>query len=246
MKFCCPKCRREEEIIGDTKPKCLICNVGMVQATASYKGLWMSPHFVIARMKLLIEKYGYHDATTNGRFKKEREAWTSGMYALGLSEMQNRQWWVEIETDEQTPDTLVHYMDQSSGRNCIQTQSVEIVDWEEHVDDAVKVIKQKCQRAYPPYFWLLVLARNGKNLDVEMLTQEVLSESVPFGEIWIIGCLSEGLMTMVRIVPTAFRLDFETVRSLEKLRGQSDVMRKLKRGTSTEVRDLGFVYLPLP
>ena len=100
MKFCCPKCRREEEIIGDTKPKCLICNVGMVQATASYKGLWMSPHFVIARLKLLIEKYSYHDATTNGRFKKEREAWTSGMYALGLSEMQNRQWWVEIETDE--------------------------------------------------------------------------------------------------------------------------------------------------
>lgn len=83
MKFCCPKCRREEEIIGDTKPKCLICHVGMVQATASYKGLWMSPHFVLARMKLLIEKYGYHDATTNGRFKKEREAWTSGMYALG-------------------------------------------------------------------------------------------------------------------------------------------------------------------
>lgn len=159
--------------------------------------------------------------------------------------MQNRQLWVEIET-EQTPDTLVHYMDQSSGRNCIQTQSIEIVDWEEHVDDAVKVRKQKCQRAYPPHFCLLVLARNGKNLDVEMLTQEVLSESVPFGEIWIIGCLSEGLMTMVRIVPSAFRLDFETVRSLEKLRGQGDVMRKLKRGISTEVRDLGFVYLSLP
>jgi hypothetical protein len=35
-----------------------------------------------------------------------------------------------------------------SGRNCIQTQSIEVVDWEEHVDDAVKVIKQKCQRAW--------------------------------------------------------------------------------------------------
>jgi len=246
MKFCCPKCRREEEIIGDTKPKCLICNVGMVQATASYKGLWMSPHFVIARMKLLIEKYGYHDATTNGRFKKEREAWTCGMYALGLSEMQNRQRWVEIETAEQTPDTRVHYMDQSSGRNCIQTQSIEIVDWEEHVSDAVKVIEQKCQKAYPPYFCLLVLARNGKNLDVEALTKEVVSKRVPFGEIWIIGCLSEGLMTMVRIVPSTFRFDFETVRSLEKLKAQRDIMRKRQRGTSTEVQELGFVYLPLP
>jgi len=246
MKFCCPRCRREEEIIGDTKPKCLICDVSMVQATNSYKALWMSPRFVISRMKLLIEKYGYQDATTNGRFKKEREAWTSGMYALGLSEMQNREWWVEIETVEQTPDTRLHYMDQSSGRNCIQTQSIEIVDWEEHVDDPTKVIKQKCQRAYPPHFCLLMLARNGKNLDVELLTQEVLRQKVPFGEIWITGCLAEGLMTMVRIVPNAFRFDFETARSLEKLKEQGDIMQKLKRGTSTEVQELGFVYLPLP
>ena len=137
-------------------------------------------------------------------------------------------------------------MDQSSGRNCIQTQSLEVVDWEEHVDDAVTVIKQKCQRAYPAYFCLLVLARNGKNLDVEMLIREVLSERVPFGEIWIIGCLSEGLMTMVRIFPSTFRLDFETVRSLGKLGGKHDIMRKLQRGTSTEVQELGFVYLPLP
>jgi hypothetical protein len=246
MKFCCPKCRREEEIVGDTKPKCLICKVSMVRATGSYKGLWMSPHFVISRMKLLIEKYGYRDATTNGRFKKEREAWTSGMYALGLSEMQKRQWWVEIETEEQTPDTRLHYMDQSAGRNCIQTQSIEIVDWEEHVDDAIEVIRQKCKRTYPPHFCLLVLARNGKNLDVEALTKEVLRDKVPFGDIWIVGCLSEGLMTMVRIVPSAFRFDFETVRSLEKLKEQRDIMQKLQRGTSTAVQELGFVYLPLP
>lgn len=246
MKFCCPKCRREEEIVGDTTPKCMICNVSMVQATNSYKGLWMSPHFVISRMKLLIDKYGYTDATTNGRFKKEREGWTSGMYALGLSEIQNREWWVEIETEEQTPDTRLHYMDQSSGRNCIQTQSIEIVDWEEHVDNAVTVIKQKCQRAYPSHFCLLVLARNGKNLDVEALTEQILSERVPFGEIWIMGCPSEGRMTMVRIVPSSFRLDFEVIRSLERLKGQRDIMQKLQRGTSTEVHELGFVYLPLP
>jgi hypothetical protein len=201
---------------------------------------------VIARMKLLIEKYGYQDATTNGRFKQEREAWTSGMYALGLSDMQNREWWVEIETKERTPDTRLHYMDQSSGRNCIQTQSIEIVDWEEHVDDALTVIKQKCQKAYPSHFCLLVLARNGKNLDVEMLTQEVLRQKVPFGEIWIIGCLAEGFMTMVRIVPNPFRFDFETARSLEKIKEQRDIMQKLKRGTSTEVQELGFAYLPLP
>lgn len=206
----------------------------------------MSPGFVTARMKLLIEKYGYHDATTNGRFKREREGWTTGIYALGLSEMQSKRWWVEIETEEQTPDTRIHFMDQSSGRNCILTQSIEVVDWEEHVDDPATVIKQKCQRAYPPHFCLLVLARNGKNLEVEQLTHEVLSQSVPFGELWIVGCLSEGLMTMIRIFPNAYRFDFETGRSLLKLRDQTDIIRRLQRGTSTELEDLGFVYLPLP
>jgi hypothetical protein len=112
------------------------------------------------------------------------------------------------------------------------------------VGDPVKLIEQKCQRAYPQHFCLLMLARNGKNLDA--LTKEVVCKRVPFGEIWIIGCLSEGLMTMVRIVPTAFRFDFETVRSLEKLKQQRDIMRKLQRGTSTELQELGFVYLALP
>lgn len=218
----------------------------MVQATETYNGLWMNPHFVIARMKLLIEKYGYNEATTSGRFKKEREGWTTGIYALGLSEWQGRQWWVEIETEDDTPDTRVHYMDQSSGRNCILTQSIEIVDWEEHVDDAAVVVKQKCQLAYPQHFCLLMLARNGKNLDVQKLTGEVLSGRVPFGEIWIVGCPSEGIVTMVRIFPSTVRLDFETARSLQKLGNKRDVMQKLKRGSSTELQDLGFVYLPLP
>jgi hypothetical protein len=71
------------------------------------------------------------------------------------------------------PHVSYFRLDQSSGRNCIQTQSIEIVDWEEHVDDAVKVIKRKCQQAYPPHFCLLVLARNEKNLDVETLTRKV-------------------------------------------------------------------------
>jgi len=50
----------------------------------------------------------------------------------------------------------------------------------------------------------------------------------------------------VRTVPSVFRFDFETARSLEKLKEQGDIMQKLKRGTSTEVQELGFVYLPLP
>ena len=93
------------------------------------------------------------------------------MYALGLAEMYSKEYWVEIETVDQTPDTRVHHIDQSAGHNEIGTQHIEIVDWEEHVDDALDLIKQKCRRAYPPYFCLLLLARNGKNFDVGDITR---------------------------------------------------------------------------
>jgi len=44
-----------------------------------------------------------------------------------------KKYWVEIETVDQTPDTRVHHIDQSKGHNSVQMQSVEVVDWEQHV-----------------------------------------------------------------------------------------------------------------
>src|SRR6185437_2183398 len=76
MQCICPRCPRRgpEEIIGDESPKCRTCGQAMVRATSSYKGLWLSPSFVIHRMRKIVETYGIRDAHANGRFKKEREA----------------------------------------------------------------------------------------------------------------------------------------------------------------------------
>jgi hypothetical protein len=194
----------------------------------------------------LIEKYGYPQASTSGRFKHEREAWTTGMYALGLEEAYGKQYWVEIETVDQTPDTRVHHIDQSGGRNKIGTQDIEIVDWEEHVDDALDLIKQKCRRAYPPHFCLLLLARNGKNFDVERITQELCAINIPFAEIWVLGRIADEMMTMLRVVPSQVRVDFEIAEALEKGKRERQFMVRQKRGSSTEFRDLGPIFLPIP
>ena len=82
-----------------------------MRATYTYEGLWMSPRVVIARMNALIEKYGYKKVTSSGKFKHEREAWTSGMFALGLKEFTHREYWVEIETVEPDFDPKVHRID---------------------------------------------------------------------------------------------------------------------------------------
>ena len=245
MKFCCPKCGREEEVIGDKTPNCLYCGTALIRAD-TYKDLWMSPRLAVVRMNSLIEKYGYHEATTSGRFKHEREAWTTGMYALGLAKMYRKDYWVEIETVDQTPDTKVHHIDQSAGRNKIGTQHVEIVDWEKHVDDAIDLLKQKCRRAYPPYFCLLLLARNGRNFDVEGVTREISAIDVPFAEIWALGRISDEAMTLLRLFPGLMRVDFDIADALESGKGQTDFMVGQKRGTSTEFSDLGLTFLPIP
>ena len=76
-------------------------------------------------MQKIIETHGTRDAESSGRFKKEREAWTPAVWALGLTQIDGREHWVEIETEDNTPDTKVHRLDQSKGHNKIETYNVE-------------------------------------------------------------------------------------------------------------------------
>ena len=89
--------RRDEEILVDRKPRCLFCRVEMI-AASDYSELWMSPYIAIKRMATISETYGVERARTDRRFKKEREAWTTGALALALSKLKDEEWWVETET----------------------------------------------------------------------------------------------------------------------------------------------------
>lgn len=105
----------------DETPRCLVCGAALVKATESYKGLLLAPKFAIERLERVIGTYGYELAQSSGRFKREREGWTSAMYALGLAEMTGREYWVEIETVDQTPDTKVHFL--------ISSTKVPVITW---------------------------------------------------------------------------------------------------------------------
>src|SRR4051812_23860334 len=118
MKFACPNCGRSEEVIGDRYPSCLLCDVRMVAPRPEgYADLLMSPEYVVKRFERIIGTYGFEGAT-QGRFKREREAWISAVWALGLREtMQPLEYWIEIETREPTPDCKVQFFDTSKGYN---------------------------------------------------------------------------------------------------------------------------------
>jgi len=246
MRFCCPSCGREEEILLDWHPRCRGCQDEMIPAS-DYSELWMSPYIAIKRMQTISETYGIDRARTDGRFKKEREAWTTGALALALSKLNGEQWWIEIETVDSTPDTRLRQLDQSSGNNVIQTRNIEVVDWEENVDDIMEVIGKKCKRAYPGHYLLLVNARHaGKVLDFDQIIEKMKTIRSPFLEVWVVAFIAPDVMKVVRVAPGALPVDLKLRAELEKASKQMPFLHRGIRGTGTEIRDLGPAYLPIP
>lgn len=208
----------------------------------------MNPGFVIYRMQKIIETYGIPEAQSNRRFKQEREAWTTAVWALGLAESDRQEYWVEIETEENTPDTKVHRLDQSTGHNNVGTYDIEVVDWEEHVDDLMQIIEQKCARAYPSYFGLLILGRSGKIIDPSAIAEKIYSLRVPFAEIWIVGRALEdrNRVQMVRLFPAIADFPFDLATALKRTENQKEFMQPEGRGTGTDIHSRGDIYLPIP
>jgi hypothetical protein len=216
-------------------------------AESDYSELWMSPYIAIRRMATISETFGIERARTDGRFKKEREAWTTGVFALSLSKLNGEPWWIEIETKDNTPDTKLRQLDQSSGNNVIQTRNIEVVDWEENVADIMEVIRKKCKRAYPDHYLLLVNARNsGKVLDFDQVIQEMKRTDSPFLEVWVVAFVGPDDMKVVRVAPSRLSVDLKIGAALEKAKEQTPFIKRGKRGTGTELRDLGPAFLPIP
>jgi hypothetical protein len=246
MRFCCPDCGRDEEILLDRKPRCLVCRVQMI-AASDYSEVWMSPYIAIVRMNTLRETYGVERARTDGRFKKEREAWATGVLAMALSKLNNEEWWIEVETFDRTPDTRLRQIEQSSGHNIIQTRSIEIVDWQENVGDIMEVIGKKCERAYPGHYILLVHARHGgKVLDLDHVIREMGKLRSPFLEVWVIGSSEPGHMKVVCVAPGGAAVDLSFELELGKASKQRSFLKRGIRGTKPGFREIGLTYLPIP
>jgi uncharacterized protein YlzI (FlbEa/FlbD family) len=247
MKFRCAECGRTEEILVDLQPRCLSCRAEMI-AASDYSQVWMSPWTTIVRMKTLGETVGVERARTDGRFKKEREAWATAVLALALTKLNGEEWWVEIETVENTPDTRLRRIEQSSGHNVIQTHSIEVVDWEENVEDVMEVIRKKCERAYPGHYLLLVHARHvGRVFEFDRIIGEMMRTRSPFLEVWVIASVGFDLhIKAVRVAPGGLAVDLNLSTELEKASNQRAFLKRGIRGLQPGFRESGLTFLPIP
>lgn len=246
MKFICPKCEIEQDIIDNDAPPCPICATPLIEVAPGYANLLMSPNKAIRRFETVIVKHGYEQAMKGG-VKQEREAWISAVWALGLREITGREYWIEIETRDQTPDCKVRYVDSSPGYNLRGTINVEIVEWEQHKPDVMDVITPKCAKAYPRHFTLLVFARNGKPIGTHA-AQQLKSLTVPFKEIWVLGRASveDAKYRMFMLHPGSRGVDFDLSDVLQKNNSQAEFAQFEKRSKRTEMTDRGMIHLPIP
>lgn len=248
MKFACPKCGREEIVIGDPEPDCRFCRVPMLKPS-EYTGLMMSPKFAMDRFEKVVGMHGW-DKAMKGNFKKEREAYIAAVWAFGMQCTTGfPEYWVEIVTREQTPDCKVIFLDATDGYNERNIMNVEIVEWDEHRESMLELIEEKCAKAYPPNFFLVVFVRNDKETLVEDILQRVRKLKVPFFEIWILGRLGPltGAYRMLLVHPEPTQqVDFDALESYRRNVGQVDFLYPEGRSKSTERTDRGHVYLPIP
>jgi hypothetical protein len=250
MRYICnnPNCGSELTSTKGAILQCPKCGTDLVgEHKDGYKGVWMSPETVISRFETIINKFGAATAIKDGRFKREREAWVSGVWGFGITQLTKKQSFIEIETIEQTPDNHVFYFDEIDGNNHRQIFDVEVVDWEEHTEDLMEVIRNKCKKNYPDTFTLLVYGRHpGKIVSMESIYAGVQSIKVPFGQIWVLANASENEFEMFQMYPVKNHSKFNLAEMREKFKDQPAFSKFLMRGKGTIPENLGTFYLPIP
>lgn len=222
------------------------CGVEMVPPS-DYSSVSMSPYTAIVRMNTISERCGFERARTDGRFKREREAWAAGWLALALSKLKDDIWWVEVETVDATPDTRLLQIEETADGNVVNIRNIENVDWEENVDDVMTVIQKKCKRRYPHDYLLLVHARNRlKAINFDCVIEEMKSVQSPFLEVWMIAVIGVDDIKVVRISPGLPFVDLKIRAEMKNASKQIQFIKRGSRGRESGFYDAGKMFLPLP
>jgi len=213
-----------------------------------YKNLWMSPSVAIVRLNYLIEKYGIQKILSKSIFKHEREAWIAAVFLLGLRQQDSKEYWLEIETEQATPDIYGYQLREVEGNYRRDVYNIEITEWEEHGGNIIDIIKNKSKKSYSDYFFLLIYARKGGEIiDYSNIYNEILSFRIPFSEIWILASSSYNQdYHLTRVYKQIFQIRFNLNSAIINNKEQKSFATFLKRGKGTEFKNLGQILVPYP
>jgi hypothetical protein len=213
--------------------------------------LYMSPHVVIARMNLLIDKYGQSVAFQDSRFKEEREAAITALYLLGYRKITNKDYWIGIRKEDPPDNVAITLRKRESGKGiAMDVHNFEIFEWEAHSEKSLlEAIKKKLvNKAYPLYYTLLCYVRRpGDAANLEDCFRSLQQEKIGVNSIWLVSSIQNGDAdhTIAQLYPGRAQKIFKLAEELEKIKDQKPFLTA-NRGVGEGFEPLGDFYLPLP
>ncbi len=212
---------------------------------------YFSPNFIFQRFQRILEKCGTENTLKNIQFQKEREAWITALYLMGLSKNTNKEYWIGIEEKENTPDTYGVSIRELNKGNSLDILNIEVCEWENHSKLSLSEhIKNKLKyKVYPKYFLLLCYVHHhtGEKIDLEAEFQKTIIDHYNIGEIQIIGSQlnSQYDHLIVQLYPHRQKFEFNRQDEVNRLINQIDIIRT-EKGIGKSFYPLGLKKIPLP
>ncbi len=210
----------------------------------------ISPNEILRRFDILREKYGQLFLKKKNCFKHERESWITAIFALALKEGDDpeQEYWIGIESIEQTPDTYIINYFKKDQELIKGIRYIEVVEWEEHVENIVDIIKKKSAKAYPRFYFLLIYARGGvpeRKLDYREISKKLQGLNIPFSEIIIVttNVSHYGNCMLFWVHPEIRLFEFNAKESYTKNTAQA---RYLKELPGKNIEKTNSEVIPLP
>lgn len=210
----------------------------------------MSPSFVIDRLQGLITKHGPEAVMTRAVFKAEREAWVGAVFFLGIMSVENKEYWIAINSEDTTPDVFgIAFEPIPKGINR-EVYHIEIFVWGPHSKNSlIEAIKAKLDKGYPEYFILLcyIYGHAGEKANLKDLHQQIAALNPKVVQVYLVGSQQHPIhdYKIMMIHGGAMNINFTLSEQYRLKHGQKEII-KYWRGKGTEFIPMGTMEIPLP
>lgn len=210
----------------------------------------MSPSFVIDRLKSLVAKHGPEAVLTKVAFKAEREAWIAAVFFLGIMSIENKEYWIAINSEDTTPDIFgISFESIPQGINR-QVYNIEVFVWGPHSKNTlVEAIKAKLDKGYPEHYILLcyIHGHAGEKVLFKDLQEQVAALNPKVVQIYLVGSQEYSVhdYKIMMIHGGAMIINFTLDEQYQLKHTQKDII-KYWRGKGKEFIPMGTMEIPLP
>lgn len=223
--------------------------------------IFFKPAKALERMKGAIEKVGITQALKSDTYKPVREAWASGVFLLGYSQITSKQYWLrENPIKNEAPDIFAISLREPTSNEIgaiREILEIEVCEYDENAETNLTThIKIKLfNKTYNPFTFLLCYIHVKGQMKLIDIIDNLKDIKTSVREIWILfhpGDESIGSFMIARVYLRGSNLE----KTNSQYKGNYNVLARIPqlemvkpfRGSGHKISfiNLGMVYIPLP